>query len=131
MKSLIKDLLLKRREKLNPSENGEEQGLLAMLADGPEVEEEKVLATESDKEEGSGEKKPLTLEVEEEKNPNHEQDLAPGVPSEPVDKNASEDDIKGALIDAIMGGYSEDEVKARHGGLTLRGKMRQNALKMK
>lgn len=154
--SIIKHVLMKRRQKAAPIAVDEDQDMVGVLKGGDvdsvvaqmegnkpmeesdvqEMKQDMLDSKQSDKKEGKGSAKPLTLKVEVEDNDDtEEKDLAPGVPANPQDPKSDAGDNKealhSALVDAIMGGYSEEEIKSRHGGNTLKGKMRQAALKQR
>lgn len=150
-KSALKEALMKRKmapivvdeeEDMVGSFKGEDvDSILGKMAgdkpmqetDVQQMKEDMLNSRKSEQEEGTGDKAPLTLKVDDgaDTDLEAENDLAPGVPSDPQDHKADADMAREELIEAIMGGYTEDEMKARGSGSTLKGKLRQHALKMR
>lgn len=125
MDSILKEVLLKRKSKLKPKEEG-----MSLMS------EEEMMPEDSAMEEGEGSKKPLTIKVEAEAEGDEElKDLAPGKPSEPEDVREdgemSKDNAHELLMDAILGGLSKEEIMSKKGKMSLMDRVRQGAMKMK
>lgn len=124
--NMIKAALMKRRNKFKPED--ESMGLMAEESEEMSDSDEPVV----DEEAVENEPKVITLKIEgEEEKEGVEKDIAPGKPAEPEDMAASKEEAHSQLMDAIMGGLSEEDIMMKKGKLSLGDRIKQHAFKMK